>query len=134
MLKIDNREVFLQNIDVEIANGTLIDTLTEESIQANRDYNEIIGIGWFETEDGGIPGNYLVGFRTDRKTWINPIPVNAWDANQNVGPMLKYYEVKIPYGSGDTLYAIIKNNAALTDDLVGTMVLILARTLTEVPK
>lgn len=132
MLKIDDKEIFLQNIDVDIANGTPINTLNELSVQANRDYNKIIGIGWFELEGGGIADNYLVGFRTNRKTWINAIPKDAWTANEGVGPMLKYYEVNIPFGSGDTLYAIINNRAVLTADLVGTMVLMLAKDLTEV--
>lgn len=131
MINIKDQEVFFQNIDVLVANGTLADSLNELSIQANRDYNKIVAIGWFETEDGGIPGDYLLGFRTNRKTWIPPIPVNAWLSNDNVGPMMKYYEVNIPFGSGDTLYAIVNNNAALTADLVGQMVLILAQDLTE---
>jgi hypothetical protein len=134
MLDIKDKEIFLQNIDVLVANATPANTLNELSVQANRDYNKIIGIGWFELEDGGISNDYLVGFRTNRKTWINAIPATAWTAGQGVGPMLKYYEVNIPFGSGDTLYAIINNNALLTADLVGTMVLILAKDLTEVPK
>lgn len=134
MIDIKDKEVFFQVIDAEAANGSLANQVQETSVQLNRDYNRIIGIGFFEIDDANVTDNYLVGARTNRKTWIEDININGWDANQNVGPMSKYYEVNIPYGSGDTFYARLTPGVTLTGDLTGQMVLILCRDLVEINK
>lgn len=134
MIDIKDKEVFFQVIDATALSGSLAGQVQETSIQLNRDYNRIIGIGYFEIDDANVTDNYLVGARTNRKTWIEDININAWDANQNVGPMGKYYEVNIPYGSGDTFYARQTPGATLSSDLTGQMVLILCRDLVEINK
>jgi hypothetical protein len=102
------------------------------NVQLDRQFNKIVGIGFFQIADGGIPNNFDVGAKTDRQVWVDPINISAWDANENVGPMQKYYSVNIPYASGDTFYAMINTGAILTADLTAQMVLILAKDLTEV--
>ena len=102
--------------------------------QLDRAFNRIVGVGYFETNDGGIPGNYSVGIKTDRQVWIDPINIFAWMANENVPVMCKYYSVNIPYGAGDTLYPLINTNAVLTDDLTGQLVLILVKDNIEQPR
>lgn len=127
-------QIRFQRIDISVLNGTAAGTMTQANVQLDRDYNRIIGIGYFEIADGGIPDQYNVGAKTNRSQWIDPININAWDANANVGPADKYYPVNIPYGSGDTFYVQVENEALLTADLEGQMVLILKRDLDEIPR
>ncbi len=105
------------------------------NIQLDRQFNKIVGIGFAQITDGGIADQYDVGAKTERQTWMDPVNVNFWTANGNVGPMEKYYKVNIPYGSGDTFFAMINTYTATSgSDLVGQMVLILEKDLTEVPR
>lgn len=121
-----------QIIDVTVANGS---SVTETpSVQLDRQFNRIIGIGYFEKTDGGLGSNYDVGAKTQRQVYIDPINVNGWAADGNVGPMQKYYKVNIPYASGDNFYAIVVPGAATSSDLTGQMVLILAKDYTEMPR
>ena len=129
----EGRQRRFQVIDVTVPAGSTAGIPFEVSIQLDRAYNQIKGIAYFEVEDGGIPQDYNVGARSNKLTWIDDINVNAWDANQNVGPNFKYYSVSIGYGSGDTWYARVTPNTAPATDLVGQMVLILEKSLTELP-
>lgn len=123
-----------QRIDITVPSGTLANSTVEANVQLDRDYNRVVGIAFFETADGGISQNYNVGARTSRSQWIDLISYFAWNANENVGPVDKYYRVNIPYGSGDTFYAQVQVNAQPASDLVGQMVLILKRDLDEIPR
>lgn len=123
----------LQKIDVSVANLSAAGSYGN-NVQLDRAFNRIVGIGYFETAAGGITTNYNVGAKTDRQTWIDPINIQAWNANSGVPVMGKYYKVNIPYASGDTFYALITTGAALTADLTGQMVLILQKDLTEQPR
>jgi hypothetical protein len=129
-----DREVRYFVIDVSLPNGSAADVPIEASQQLDRAFNKITGIGFFEVSDGGIPGNYNVGARSNRKTWIDDININAWNANENVGPMDKYIQTDIPYASGDTFFVKVTPNAATTSVLSGQLVLILENSLTELPK
>jgi hypothetical protein len=133
MIGEDRQRRFLV-INVLVANGTAALTPVEASVQLDREFNKIVGIGFFQVTDGGIPNNYNVGARSNRKTWLDDININAWNANQNVGPMQKYIVLDIPYGSGDTFYAKVIPNAVTTSDLTAQMVLVLEKSLTELPK
>lgn len=123
-----------QVINITVATGSTANAAYEANVQLDRDYNKVIGIGFFEVADGGIADNYNVGARTQRQTWLDPININAWQADSGVGPNEKYYKVEIPYGSGDTFYCRVEPNASPASDLKGQMVLILSRDLTEMPK
>lgn len=123
-----------QVIDITVPAATVADSSVEANVQLDRDFNKIIGVGFFQVADGGVPNNYDVGARTQRQTWIDPININAWKADGGVGPMEKYHKVNIGYGSGDTFYARIVPNALTITPIVGQMVLILTRDLTEQPK
>lgn len=127
-------QVRFQKIDINVPSGTLAGSLIEANVQLDRDYNRIIGIGFFEVTDGGISQNYSVGARSSRSQWVDLISYFAWNANENVGPGEKYYPVNIPYGSGDTFYGQIQVNAQPASDLQGQMVLILKRDLDEIPR
>ena len=131
----DESEVRYQVIPIETAAIQAANSLTEADVQPDRDFNRIVGVGFFETDDGGLTGNYNVGFRTTRKQWIDDININAWNANTGVSPRLKYYPQNIPYGSGDICYArIVLNGAPSTSEVIGQMVLILKRDLSQLPK
>ncbi|MGL6121683.1 MAG: hypothetical protein ACRC1W_01340 [Shewanella sp.] len=122
-----------QKIEIIVANTAPAGNYSN-NVQLDRQFNKIVGIGYFEKADGGIPLNYDIGAKTDRQTWLDPININAWKAEQAVGPMKKYYTVNIPYASGDTFYAMINTGAVLTANLTGQMVLVLAKDLTELPR
>lgn len=131
----DESEVRYQVINITTAAVQAANSLTESSVQPDRDYNRIVGVAFFEVSDGGLPSNYNVGFRTTRQQWIDDINVNAWNANSGVSPRLKYYPQNIPYGSGDICYArIVLNGSPSATAVIGQMVLILKRDLTELPK
>lgn len=122
-------------IPITVPNPTNANTLIEASAQLDRDFNRIVGIGYFEVAAGGIGDDYSVGARTTRQQWIDPININAWDANTGVPLPGKYYPVNIPYGSGDTFYAQVEIGATATSAAMsGQMVLILKRDLKEMPK
>ena len=124
-----------QMINVSLPIASVAGTPVEASVQLDRDFNKVVGIGYFEITDGDNLNNYQVGARTNRQTWIDPINIKAWKAEEGVGPQLKYYKVLIPYGSGDTFYArVIPGVNVATDALAGQMVLILQRDNTELPK
>ena len=107
----------------------------ENSVLLDRDFNRIVAIGFFETANGGAAdGLYNVGARDKRRQWIDPINVNAWNANTGVGPDDKYYSVDIPYASGDPFYGAVMPTVNTNSALTGQMVLKLARDLTESPR
>lgn len=122
-----------QRIDITVPNGAAINNYTA-TVQLDRQFNSIVRIGFFEVEDGGISPNYNVGAKTDRQVWIDPINFRAWQADQGVGPMFKYYKVNISYGSGDTFYLMLNTLAVTSADLIAQMVLILAKTDVEQPR
>lgn len=107
----------------------------QSTIQLDRQFNLILGVGFVEKDDGGIPLLYDVGGKTDRQTWLDPINVGFWTANGNVGPMQKYYSVNIGYASGDTWFAMINTEAAIAgSDFKAQMVLFLSKSLNQVPR
>lgn len=115
--------------------NAVANTIIESNVALDKDFNRIIGIGFFETANGGAAAElYNVGARDRRRQWIDPINVNAWDANSGVGPDLKYYTVDIPYAAGDPFYGSITPTVNTNSALTGQMVLILARDLTENPR
>lgn len=116
------------------ANATA-NSIIETSVQLDRDYNRIIAIGFFETANGGAAaGLYNVGARDKRRTWVDDININAWNANSGVGPDDKMMKVNIPYASGDNFYGRVTPTVNTNTALTGQMVLLLARDLTEIPK
>ena len=127
-------EYRFQKINVFIADGSPAGSYSN-NVQLDRAFNKILGIGYFEKLDGAITNDYDVGAKTDRQTWFDPINIKAWKAEEGVGPMFKYYSVNIPYASGDTFYALITTGAPLAgSDLTGQMVLVLAKSLNEMPR
>jgi hypothetical protein len=125
-------EYRFQVITVTVANGS--SNPVQPSVQLDKQFNKIVGIGFVTIDDGGITDNYNVGAKTQRQVWIDPMNVQMWTANGNVGPMQKYYNVNIPYASGDNFYAMLEPGAATSSVLNAQMVLVLVRDLTELPR
>jgi len=129
------RQYRRQVIELGQAANAVANTTIESSVQLDKDYNRIIGIGFFETANGGAAAElYNVGARDKRRTWVDDINVNAWDANSGVGPDDKMMKTNIPYASGDTFYGRVIPTVNTNSALTGQMVLLLARDLTEIPK
>lgn len=124
-----------QVINITIPNPTVANTVVSASVQLDRNFNRVVGIGYFEIAGGGITPNYNVTARTNRYTWVDPTIFGSWDAvTGGVAPDEKYHKVNIEYGSGDTFYVDVTPLANTSAAMSGQMVLILERTLTEVPK
>lgn len=122
-----------QKIDIIVPDTSPVGSY-QATVQLDRQFNRIVGIGYFERQDGGISQYYNVGAKTDRQVWIDPIAYHAWEANQGVGPMYKYFAVDIEYASGDTFYLLLNTLDILSADLIGQMVLILSRDNTATPR
>jgi len=106
----------------------------ENTIQLDRQFNMIMGVGFVEKAAGGLANLYDVGAKSSRQNWLDPISTLFWTANGNVGPMQKYYSVKIPYVSGDTWYFQIVTEAAVAGAAFqAQMVLFLAKDTTQLP-
>lgn len=120
----------LQKIDNTIVNPSPAGSYGNNTA-LDRQFNRIVGIGYFEIANGGLPNAYNVGAKTDRQVWVDPININAWNANSGVAVMGKYYKVNIPYGSGDVFYTLITTAAPTSAAFSGQMVLILQKDLTE---
>lgn len=130
----EDEQLHYQVINITVPNPTAANTLVETSVQLDRDYNRVVGIGFFEKEAGGLSGNYNVGARSSRLTWIDDIDFDAWAAASGVSPRQKYYPVNIPYGSGDTFYGRVTPGANTSAAFSAQMVLILKKDLTQLPK
>lgn len=122
-----------QKIDIIVPDTSPVGSY-QATVQLDRQFNRIIGIAYFERADGGINQLYNVGAKTDRQVWVDPIAYHAWQADQGVGPMYKYFSVDIEYASGDTFYMIVNTLDVLTADLIGQMVLVLSKDNTAVPR
>lgn len=131
----DQSQYRFQVIPISLAIASAANQMVQFSVQLDRDFNKIVGLGYNEITDGDNGNNYTVGAKTQRQQWIDPINALFWKADNQVGPMEKYYRVNIPYGSGDTFYAQVTPGITVaTDALAGQMVLILKRDMTELPK
>lgn len=129
------RQYRRQVIQLGQSTNAVANTTIETNISLDKDYNRIIGIGFFETASGGAAAElYDVGARDKRRTWVDDININAWDANTGVGPDDKLMRVNIPYASGDLFYGRIIPRVNTNTALTGQMVLLLAKDLTEIPK
>ena len=102
----DNKKLFrYQTIPLTIANGTVVNTLTEANVTLDREFNVITGIEVTQvTSDATLLNQILVGGKTSRKVWIDQIPLNNWLADTGVSPNDKFFDVLIPFGSGDNFY------------------------------
>lgn len=130
-----NTQQRYQIIRLTVVNGTIINQTNENNgLRLDPGFNKITGISVQEIANGGIPLNYQVGARNDRKVWVDPVNIQNWLAAAGVAPDLKYLSVNIDYNDGDTFYATIKNQAALTADLTIEMTLRLEKDLTEINK
>jgi hypothetical protein len=123
-----------QYIPLTIDVATAIDALVSESVQLDQAFNRITGIAVTVVDDGGLGDALLVGARTNRKVWVDEIPVNLWNADSGVSPNDKYLSVNIPFASKDVFYIQAIPLAALASDAIVYMVLRLEADLTETPR
>ncbi len=122
-------------IPIAVVNSTVVNSLKEANIQLDRDYDKITGIAYVEITAGGLSNNYQVGARSSRRTWVDPVNIQSWQAGNGVEPDRKFRKVEIPYASGDPFYVQVNlSGGPTTSDLTGEMILRLEKTLTELPK
>ncbi len=124
-----------QTLPISAPIGTAANFPIQAQITLDPAYNQIIGIGFFPITDGDNGLNYQVGVGTARTVWVNPINVGAWIADVGVGPNEKFLQTAIPYSPGDVFIAtLIPGLLVATDALAGQIVLVLCRSLTELPQ
>jgi hypothetical protein len=123
-----------QYIPLTIDSAQAANSVVEEDVELDRAFNRITGIAVTVVDDGGLTDQLLVGARTNRKTWVDQIPVNLWNADSGVSPNDKYLEVNIPYASKDVFYIQATPLIALSSDALVYMVLRLEADLTELPR
>lgn len=123
-----------QYIPLTIPQATPANNMVEDDVELDRAFNRITGIAVTVVDDGGLGAELLVGAKTTRKTWVDQIPVNLWNADTGVSPNDKYLEVNIPYASKDVFYIQATPLTALATDAVVYMVLRLEADLTELPR
>lgn len=134
-----------QRIPITVANGVLSGSNNEANITLDPAFNKIIAVAFHETGagSGGLSGNYRVGFRTDNYVWVDPITSFNWNTATGVPIDGKFRWFKDPnnpddkggigYGTNMKAYVTVIPGANLSADLVGELVLILQRDLTQVP-
>ncbi|MBX2955438.1 MAG: hypothetical protein KF846_04750 [Cyclobacteriaceae bacterium] len=115
----------IQVINIQLPAGVGAGQLREIPLLVDTDYKRITGMAFHQLADGGVANNYNVGFRTDRKQWVDPININNWNANTGVAIEDKFREVDIPVHVNDIGYAMIVPGALTTGDLIGQLVLML---------
>lgn len=123
-----------QYIPLTIPSATPANNLVEEDVELDRAFNRITGIAVTVVDDGGLLDQLLVGAKTNRKVWVDQIPVNLWKADDGVSPNEKYLEVNIPYASKDVFWAQATPLTALSSDALVYMVLRLEADMTEMPR
>lgn len=134
-MKGQEEEYRYQVIPISVANNSAVNTLTEASVQLDRDYDKITGLAYHEIASGGAAANnYQVGVKTSRKQWVDPVNINNWRADTGVPPDLKFRRMNIPYASGDSFYVQIINGAITNAALQGELVMRLEKSLTELPR
>jgi hypothetical protein len=130
----DNSDIRYQVINITVPINSTAAQAIEASVQLDRKYNKIIGIGYAEISNADQDNNYNVGARSNRLTWIDDINIKMWQAESGVGPMMKFFRTNISYGAGDTFYARVTPNGSPNAAFAGQMVLILKADLTEQPR
>jgi hypothetical protein len=116
----------------QTANTTANTVLTAYAV-LDRAYNRVVGAAYFPISEGGVTDNYNVGLINQRKTIIDDLNINAWNANDNVAPEGKYYKLNESYAAGEQWTIRVVPNANTNTTLSGQMVLILEADLTELP-
>jgi hypothetical protein len=123
-----------QVIATNVPNATTAGVLREFSATLDQDFNKIVGIAFHEIEAGNNANNYNVGCRSARRVWVDLVNIKSWNADQNVAPDTKFRSVDIPYGKGDVFYAQVSPGANTNTDVLGQLVLVLERSLTQDPQ
>lgn len=124
----------MQVINITVPNPTTSGSAITSSITLDRAYNRVVGVAFFEIATGGVPDNYSIGVVNSRKTIIDDINVNAWDANAGVAVSDKYYPLNESYGAGDQWTVRVIPGANTSAAMSGQLVLILESDLTELNK
>jgi len=128
------KQIRYQNISVTIPSGSTVNTFTENSIQLDRAFQKITGIEVSVQNNATLGNNLLIGAKTQRRTWVDNIPRQAWNAEESVSPNTKFMEVSIGYGSGDVFFITTQTLAVPAADVVVYMTLRLEDSLVEIPK
>jgi hypothetical protein len=132
----ESKEYRYQTFRLTVVNGTIINSNNEDFLRLDSGFNKLRGVSIIQVSDGGIPNNFQVGIRFDRKKVIDPVNIQHWSAAY-VAPQDKFLllgdekDGGIPYGDGEKLYVSVINQAALTANLTIEMTAWLVLDLTE---
>jgi hypothetical protein len=127
-------EVRYQNLPITVPAASIVDQLIETKVQLDQAFKRITGIAVTVLDDGGAGDQLLVGARTQRKVWVDPVPVNVWNADTGVSPDHKFLSVDIQYAANDVFFIQVTPVAALATDALIYMVLRLEVDYTELPR
>ncbi len=130
----DQKQIRYQNIVLTIPSGQAINSLLENNAQLDRAYQRVTGIQVSIQNNATLGNNLLIGAKTQRNTWVDLVPRQAWNAEESVSPDTKFMSVNIGYGSGDVFFLTAQNLAQPGADVVIYMTLRLENSLTELPK
>jgi len=124
-----------QVIPLTIPTATAVDAPISNDETLDRAYQIITGIAVVVTEDADLGNNLLVGAKTTRQVWVDPVPIQLWNPD-GAPPDLKYLSVNIPYASGDVFFITGVPLAALAanTDAQLYMVVRLEETFIERPR
>lgn len=123
-----------QVIPLTIPSANPAENVVSNDETLDRAYSRITGIAVVITNAGGIDASqFLIGAKTTRQVWVDPIPAQLWDPDG--APLdLKFLTTNIPYGSGDTFFITAANLIALNTDAQLYMVVRLVEDFVELPR
>src|SRR6185503_1165077 len=123
-----------QVIPLTIPSATAAGVFVQASVKLDQGCKFITGIGVVVVDDGGTtPENFLIGAKSQRQDWVDPIPAQMWDPDG--APLdLKYLTQNIMYGMGDTFFIQAAPIAALVSNAVIYMTLRLEASFTQLPR
>jgi hypothetical protein len=123
-----------QTIQLPIPTATPVGNTVSASATLDKGYSMITGIAIQIVDPGGAQvTEFLFGARTQRQTWIDPIPAQLWNPD-GAALDLKFLSTNIPYGAGDTFFVDGIPLAALGSDAVVYMTVRLEETFVALPR
>jgi hypothetical protein len=123
-----------QTIPLTIPSATPVGNTVSNDETLDRGYSMITGIAIQIIDNGGAADTeFLFGARTQRQTWIDPIPAQLWNPD-GAALDLKFLSTNIPYGAGDVFFVDGVPLAALGTDAVIYMTVRLEESYVELPR
>lgn len=130
----EQKQIRYQNVVLTIPSGQAINSLLESNVQLDRGYQRVTGMQVSIQDNTTLTNSLLIGAKTQRNTWVDLIPRQAWNAETSVSPDTKFMSCNIGYGSGDVFFLTAQNLAVPGANVVIYMTLRLENSLVELPK